>query len=170
MKITVQSGNIGVMPADALITTVNSGGLWAGAIDNIISRYTSNNPHSILKNNLSRMQDCNAISVPAEDSDFKHVVFVIDDLIHDLWVPLYNALDVAEFAEHKVVTIPLIRHGVMLGVKEKNDDEYVAQFVKGIREWITDNDNPYLKEIIIVVYRDIHIKDLLEKELKITTR
>lgn len=154
MKITVQNGNIGEIASDALITTVNSSGLWFGAIDGIIQRYTTNNPHSVLASKLQHMSDSSAISVLAEGSAFKHVVFVIDDLEHDLWVPIYNALDVSEFTKHKVVTIPTVRHGVMLGIREKNDDEYVMQFVKGIREWIQDNDNPYLKEIKIIVYNN----------------
>lgn len=166
MKITVQSGNIGVVPSDALITTVNSSGLWFRAIDGIIQQYSTNNPHSVLASKLSHMHDSSALSVPSEGSAFKHVLFVIDDLVHELWVPIYNALDVADFSKHKVVTIPLVRHGVMLGIKEKNNNEYVTQFAKGIREWIQDNDNPYLKEIIIVVYHNPNMKDLLQKELK----
>lgn len=165
MKITVQSGNIGEVASDALITTVNSSGLWFGAIDDLIRINAGNYPHTELLSQLRHMHDSSALSVQAKGSAFKHVVFVIDDLVHDLWVPIYNALDVAEFARHKVVTIPTVRYGIMQGVKEKTLEEYLDQFTKGIREWITDNDNPYIKEIIVVVYNNVEIQDRLTKAL-----
>lgn len=163
MKITVISGNIGAIPSDALITTVNSAGLWFGAIDGLIQQYTTNSPHDILRDTLPHMHESSAISVAAEGSAFKNVVFVIDDLHEDLWVPIYNALNAAEVARHKVITIPTVRFGVMLWVKEKSINEYIAQFIKGIREWVLDNDNPYIQEIIIVVYNDPFMVDLLTK-------
>lgn len=147
-------GNIGLVPSDALITTVNSSGLWFGALDGLIQQYAGSEPHAILSGNLRQMQESSAISVPAEGSAFKHVVFVIDDLNEDLWVPIYTALDAANSYRYKVVTIPTIRYGVMLGIREKTTEEYLAQFAKGINEWITDNDDSSIEEIKIVVYND----------------
>ena len=154
MKITVREGNIGLVPSDALITTVNSAGLWFGAIDRLIHQYAGSGPHTILSGNLRHMRESSAISVPAEGSAFKNVVFVIDDLHEDLWVPIYNALDVADFHRHKVVTIPTVRFSVMLGIKEKTIEQYLTQFTKGIIEWTTDNGDPSIEEIKIVVYKD----------------
>ena len=147
-------GNIGLVSSDALITTVNSSELWFGAIDRLIQQYAGSSPHAILSSNLLHMHESSAISVHAEGSAFKNVVFVIDDLNKDLWVPIYNALDVADFHRHKVVTIPTVRYGVMLGIKEKTVEQYLTQFAKGINEWIADNDDHSIEEIKIVVYGD----------------
>lgn len=166
MKITVINDNIGEVPSDALITTVNSSGLWFGAIDGVIAQYTTNQPHLLLGRQLPNLSECNATSVPAEGSLFRNIIFVIDNLVHDLWVPIYNALDVAEFAKYKIVTIPTVRYGVMLGIKEKTKEEYLQQFAKGIKEWVQDNDNPYIKEIRVVVYNDYKMSEDLQKVLK----
>lgn len=165
MKITVIDGNIGEVSSDALITTVNSSGLWIGAIDGVITHYTGNSAHSILASELRHLHENSALNVPVDGAAFKNVIFVIDELNYDLWVPIYNALDVAEFAKHKVVTIPTIRYGVMSGIREKTKEEYLAQFAKGIHEWLQDNDNPYLKEIVVVVYNNNEMKESLEKVL-----
>lgn len=166
MIITLLTGDVTKVKADAIVTTVNSSGLWFGALDEAIRRTAGLSVHSEL---AKKLHVCNAgmsVKCPAyADTTYSNVVFVIDDLNKDLWVPLYTALDISEFHRYETVAIPTVRRGVMKGIKEKTTDEYVKQFIKGIYEFIKDNPESAIKHIVIVVYDDSEVYDLLHKLL-----
>lgn len=168
VQVIVQSGDVTKVKSDALITTVNSGGLWFGAIDDAIRRTAGNLPHDTLMHTAT-LRDGNTFITPTpKGCAFDNVIFIVDDLHKDLHDLIGRALETAELARLVHVTIPTVRNGVMNGIKEKSISEYVSQFKKGINDWYQcydEQEDTSLCSITIVVYNDPELQDLLEKEL-----
>jgi len=126
--IRVMSGDIARVPADALITAINSGGVWFGGIDAVIQRNAGSHFH---EQALKAMPLRHGQTVIASGSDeqrdaFKNVVFVVDDLKGPLSDTIYAGLKAASDAGFTSVTLPTIRMGLALGRVEKSVDEAVG--------------------------------------------
>ena len=167
-KVKVISGDITRVSVDALITAINSGGMWFGGIDGVINRVAGNLFHSQAAAKMplrdgQTVVACN--SGRAHDGAFKNVVFVVDDLKQPLRTIIYNGLIAASSASFKTVSLPTIRIGVMLGVVEKSASEAVSEMAKGVSTFLAEHHNTPLEQITFVVYRDPDTHHLLESAL-----
>lgn len=167
--VSVVSGDIACFKADALITTINSGGMWYGGIDGVIKRVAGNVFHAQAFNAMP-LKDGQTILAEGEGDTlgmFKNVVFVVDDLQRPLREVVYNGLAAASDAGFTNVSLPTIRMGVMLGAVEKSVDEAASEMATGTRKFLTDNPNTSIQGITIVVYGDPRTQALLESVLKL---
>jgi O-acetyl-ADP-ribose deacetylase (regulator of RNase III) len=167
-KIWVISGDISSVNADALITAVNSSGMWFGGIDGVINRVAGDLFHSQAKKAMP-LQDGQTIIAHsnghAHSGAFTNVVFVIDDLERPLRQVIYNGLKAASDSGFKKVSLPTVRMGVMLGVVEKSIDEAVDEMSNGVLEFFEKNPDTSLEDITFVVYNDPDTQDLLQRTL-----
>ena len=171
MKISVVSGDIVQVPADALITAINSGGLWFGGIDRVIDGVAGEHFH---RQALAAMplHDGQVVVATGDGSCkgcFRNVIFVVDDLQQKLSEIIYKGLCVASDVGYKSVSLPTIRMGVMLGEVEKTVDEAVNEMSLGVRRFIDDKPDASIEIITFVVYRDVTTKVALESVLSIAS-
>lgn len=167
-SVTVVSGDITRTKADALITAINSGGMWFGGIDGVINRAAGNLFHQQAANAMPLRDGQTVVarsSGRAHDGAFANVVFVVDDLKRPLQKIIYNGLKAASDTGFKSVSLPTIRMGVMLGVVEKSVNEAVSEMTKGVRKFLGENPDTTLKSITFVVYNDPKTQSLLQKAL-----
>ena len=166
-RVWVVSGDIARVRADALITAINSGGMWFGGIDGVINREAGNLFHQQAAEAMP-LRDGQTIVARnkghAHDGAFTNVVFVIDDLRRPLREVIYSGLKAASDTGFKSVSLPTIIMGIMLGVVEKNVNEAVAEMAKGVKKILAENNA--LKDIAFVVYNDPKTQSLLEKAMK----
>lgn len=168
-QISVVSGDIARISSDALVTAINSGGMWFGGIDGVINRAAGNLFHAQARKKRP-LKDGQTILARsnghAHDGAFKNVVFVVDDLQQPLRQVVYNGLKAASDAGFAKVSLPTIRMGVMLGAVEKSLDEAVSEMAMGVRKFLADSPETTLKSITFVVYNDQRTQSLLESVLK----
>ena len=163
MIIEIQSGDITKINADALITTINSGGMWMGGMDAAIQSVAGRLFHEQAQKAmpLTDGQTVVAESGSATHSArFKDVVFVIDDLKQQLRDITWKGLEKASDAGYESVSLPMIRMGVMLGVVEKSKQEAVREIAAGVEKFRNEGSNG-LKKITLVVYNDPESESLL---------
>lgn len=165
--IQVLSGDIARVHVDALITAINSGGMWAGGIDGVIFRSAGEIFHKQAGKAmpLKDGQTVVARSNGATKSGFKNVVFVVDDLKRPLREVIYAGLKAANDAKYMTVSLPTIRMGVMLGAVEKSVDEAVSEMGEGVRRFLADKPDS-IKQITFVVFNDPATQSQLEAKLK----
>ena len=163
MEYIIQSGDIAKVEADALITAINSGGLWFGGIDRVIQGVAGNLFHNQAKK-ANPLTDGKAIIAmrgnTAHRGAFTNVVFVVDDLQQPLRNIIYAGLRAASNSGFKTVTLPAIRMGVMLGVVEHSKQEAVDEMIAGIKKFQQERSDG-LKRITLVVYGDTETEKLL---------
>ncbi len=121
-KIYAVEGDITQIPADALMTAINSGGLWFGGIDGAIQRVAGDLYHSQVTQ-ASSLRDLQTVVArggarPDRKIGFRDVIFVVDDLESSLDKVVYAGLETANNEGYKSLLIPTIRMGVMAGVRE----------------------------------------------------
>jgi O-acetyl-ADP-ribose deacetylase (regulator of RNase III) len=157
-------GDIAKIQSDALVTAINSGGMWYGGIDGVIQRAADNLFHNQAraKMPLRDGQTIVAKGGPGNRGQFKDVVFVVDDLQQPLRQIVFKALTAAEGAGYTVVTVPAIRMGVMLGVVEKSIKEAVIEIAMGIKTFLETGPTS-VKEVVFVVYGDSAVRDAIEE-------
>lgn len=165
-KVHVISGDLAQIKADALITAVNSGGMWFGGIDGAIMRVAGKLFHNQVLQALP-LQDGATVIAKSDgkkhNGEFSNVVFVIDNLKGPLSTVIFNGLVTASKAGFKSVTLPTIRMGVMLGVVEKNKEEAVGEMVGGVARFFDENPKTAIENITFVVYLDPDTQELLEE-------
>lgn len=163
MNVSVILGDIGKVPADALITAINSGGMWFGGIDRVITNNAGDMFHTQAgaKLPLSQNDTVVAMQTGQHQGQFKHVVFVVDDLQTPLREVVKSALDAASKAGFKNVSIPTIRMGVMLGQVEKTPEEAVQEMAEGVKLHQASNSN--IENITFVTYNDETTRKQLER-------
>lgn len=150
MKVQVIQGDIASVEADALITAINSGGMWFGGIDGVIQRNAGKLFHQQafqalpLNHGDTIVATSNGSKINAK---FKNVVFVIDDLQGPLREIVANGLKSASKAGFRHVTLPTIRMGVMLGQVEKNVQEAVKEMVEGVNCFRSENPDSQLETV-----------------------
>lgn len=163
--IKVMSGDIADVPADALITAINSEGIWFGRVDKAI--YAANaslfHEQALQALPLQHGETVVASGNNAHQSAFKNVVFVIDDLRGPLGNIVYNGLRAAAEAEYASVSLPVMRTGVMAGKVERTVGETLDQIADGIRRFRGNHRDTSLTIVKIVVYND----PMTEQKLKV---
>ncbi len=166
MKLQVIQGDISRVSTDALITAINSGGMWFGGIDGVINRAAGNFFHQQAGDAmpLSHGQVVVARGNDSNQGAFKNVVFVVDDLRGPLSQIVYAGLKGASEAGFSSATLPTIRMGVMLGAVEKSPQEAILQMAAGVKKFMTERPNG-LNDITFVIYNDAATQRLLEAEI-----
>ena len=169
MQVEVRSGDISRVSADALITAINSDGMWFGGIDGVIQRSCGGNIfHSQAEAAMPLKHGdtvvANSLGLPRKNT-FQNVIFVVDDLQGPLHQIIYNGLVAAAEAGFASVTLPTIRMGVMLGVIEKSMQEATREMAKGVKKFLAEYPESSLSVATFVVYRDEPTRAQLEKDL-----
>lgn len=165
VRIQVQQGDLARVPADAMITAVNSEGMWFGGIDGVIQRAAGGQFHSQAQ---AAMPLADGQTVVARGTGapnhgaFKNVVFVVDDLNKPLRQVIKAGLEAADGAGFQSVSLPAVRMGVMLGVVEKSSKQAAEEMAAGIKEFMAENP-AHLKDITFVVYNDPTTASLLQQ-------
>jgi len=164
-NIKIIEGDITRVKADVLIAAINSGGLWFGGIDSAIQGVAGNIYHSqAATQNLSDLMIVVAKGTSEDhQGEFDNVVFVVDDLQSSLNKVIYKGLEAAGNAGFNSVTIPAIRTGVMLGVKEKNLEEVAKELRIGIKNYLKAYPDTSLAEITFVIYGNPDFAELLRQ-------
>ena len=151
--VNVFNGDITQYEAAGLITAINSGGLWFGAIDGAIQQSAGKMFHYQALAAMP-LSDGQVVFAPASDGHggrFGSVVFVVDDLKRPLREIVAAGLREAERRALDSVTIPMIRTGVMLGAHEPTVGTALDEMVLAVREFLaTSPVNP--QRISLVVY------------------
>jgi len=119
INCSVVQGDISRIESDALITAINSGGMWFGGIDGVIQRSANNMFHSQATSQMP-LEDCQSVVAmqnSTHNGAFKNVVFVVDDkenqkkLIEELAVYksaskyVYKALKYVDDKENQALLI-----------------------------------------------------------------
>lgn len=167
MEIEIQSGDITRVKTDALITAINSGGMWFGGIDGVIQRVVGNLFHRQAQQAMPLTDGQTVVAdhgSAAHTAAFANVVFVVDDLKRPLRDIIYAGLKAASNAGYKSVSLPTIRMGVMLGAVEKSKQEAVSEMAEGVRKF-RDERSYGLDQITFVVYGDSETESLLRRAL-----
>lgn len=165
-KVEVISGDASQIEADALITAINSGGLWFGGIDGVIQRCAGGWYH----NQATAKQLTDGMTVVARGDParlggrFNNVVFVVDDLKQPLKDVVSAGLSAADAAGMRTVTLPTIRMGVMLGAVEKTAQQAVTEIVAAVQEFVHGSPK-CISHIKIVVYMDAQTERLFRDTL-----
>lgn len=168
--VSVVPGDIAQTKADALITAINSGGLWYGGIDGVIQRTSGDYFHRQAAAQMP-LEDGQAIVArcnPAlgNSNSYRHVVFVVDDLRRRLAEIVYAGLEAASDAGFNTVSLPTIRMGVMLGVVERSVGQAVVEMSRGVSQFLKQHPDTSLTSITFVVYNDPATEQLLRSALE----
>jgi len=163
-KTKVISGDISKVEADALITAINSGGMWFGGIDGVIMRAAGNHFHQQASNAIPLSHEQTIVAHGnGGGTAFGNVIFVVDDLQGKLSSIVYNGLKAASDAGFKTVSLPTIRMGVMLGAVEKSVEEAVSEMALGVKSFQNEGGD---LDITFVVYNDPATEQKLSKALQ----
>lgn len=157
-EIYVVPGDITKIPADAIMTAVNSEGMWFGGIDGAIYRVAGKQYHAQASKEMP-LYDLQTIVAKGDknqhEGEFDNVVFIIDDLKSSLDKIVYNGLEAANEQGYKKILVPAIRMGVMAGVVEKTPKETILKIKEGIENFIEKyGQKTSLENITFVVYND----------------
>ncbi len=166
IKVYVKDGDVTkAAKVDALVTLINSGGMWFGGVDGAIKRLARGHYHT----QAAAVQLSDGNVVLAKKGTYQHsgsftdVIFVVDDLRKPLGNLVYSALNAAKDAGYKTLALPLMRTGVMLGAVEPDVRAVVEQMKLGMDKFIALNNGDL--EITIVVYNDPQSSALLRNLL-----
>lgn len=167
MRINVVEGDVTQVRVDALITALNSSGMWFGGIDGVIERVAGHQYHDVAAHKLRGNPDTDVIVANPDHSHhggFQNVVFVIDDLIEPLSLLVLRGLAAASDRGFTTVSMPMIRCGVMAGIVG-TIEETVADIAKAVRAQATDATNK-IEQLSIVVYQDPRMASLMRNALQ----
>jgi O-acetyl-ADP-ribose deacetylase (regulator of RNase III) len=164
----VIEGDIATVPADALITAINSGGMWFGGIDSVIQRAAGDDFHNQA---LQRMPLKHLDTVVARKSDnhngkFGDVVFVVDDLKTPLNEVVTEALKAASKMGYRSVSLPAIRTGVMLGIVEKDAKTAVGELLRGIDNFYIQDPETSIEHFTFVIFRQAEVYQEIQQAVK----
>ncbi len=169
-ELYVINGDITQIPTDAIMTAINSGGLWFGGIDRTIQRVAGGRYHSqaAARMPLSNLQSIVAKGNKANhNGQFNDVVFVVDNLQSPLEQVVYKGLETADKESYKKILLPAIRMGVMAGEVEKTPEEAVSRIGEGINSFMKKyGKNTQLKNITFVIYNDMKTAEKLAAGLR----
>jgi len=170
IRIARISGDITMIDSDAIITAINSGGLWFGGIDGAIRRVAGNMYHSQAME--KKLIDLKVIVARGDHNNhkgkFDNVVFVVDDLRSELRGVIARGIEEADNAGFKKVTIPAIRTGVMLEAVEKSLEQVVNEYMKGImryvgRKRVIKKQVPGIQTITFVTYNNPELEEIMHR-------
>jgi O-acetyl-ADP-ribose deacetylase (regulator of RNase III) len=149
--VNVVDGDITQIQADALITAINSSGMWFGGVDGAIQRSSGFMFHSQAQTAMP-LSDGQVVYAPERGSHngkFDAVLFIVDELQKPLYDLVTLALEAAVNHELMSVNIPTIRTGVMAGVHEPRS-QALSDLARAINDFVEKNHK--LDDINIVVY------------------
>jgi O-acetyl-ADP-ribose deacetylase (regulator of RNase III) len=172
---TLVKGDIATVPAQAMITSVNPGGAWWGAIDNLLDvacgapKYTSDNQfhnqiHAFAgrRGGLRQGDVIVAKKQKPHTAKFEDVIFVVDEPSGPLRDVVYAALQAAGEAGYTSVSLPAIRCAVMLGVVEKDAQTAVGELLQGVTNYFADYPESSISNTIFVIYSSGEVFNLLQ--------
>lgn len=151
-NVNVVDGDITQIEADALITAINSGGMWFGGLDGAIQRSSGSMFHAQAQAAMP-LTDGQVVYAPEQGSHngkYGAVLFIVDDLQKPLYDLITIALGAAANHEFMSVNIPTIRTGVMAGAYEPRS-QALSDLARAINDFVEKHPNK-LDEINIVVY------------------
>ncbi|NCU38168.1 hypothetical protein EOL96_03895 [Candidatus Saccharibacteria bacterium] len=168
-KINVVDGDITQIKTDALITAINSGGLWFGGLDGAIQRSSGSMFHAQAQAAMP-LTDGRVVYAPeqsAHNGKFNAVLFIVDDLRRPLYALVTLALEAA--VQHGVtsVNIPTIRTGVMAGTYEPRS-QALNDLGQAVNDFVKKNPDK-LDTVNIVVYSNEGARTLLRSICSKTT-
>ncbi len=153
MNVRVIPGDISRIQSDALITAINSSGMWFGGIDRVIQQNAGSMFHDQARGkSLSQGTTVYAPQTAPHNGGFEDVIFVVDDLEAPLRTVIRAGLDQANTAGAGTVSLPMIRTGVMLGAVEETREEALREIVQGVKDHLSRHSS--LESITFVVYND----------------
>jgi O-acetyl-ADP-ribose deacetylase (regulator of RNase III) len=166
----VVQGDITKIPADALMTAINSGGMWYGGIDGAIQRVAGDFYHKKAAA-MMPLEDLQTVVAKGKRTihtgQFNDVVFVVDDLKSSLDEVVYAGLEASHNAGHRSLLLPAIRMGVMAGVREKTPQEAAQKISLGVQKFIVDyGTSTKLTNLTFVIYNDINTFNAIGYGLK----
>lgn len=155
IKIQITQGDIARFPASALLTPINSGGVWWGAIDGVIERHCGRQFHNQARARMP-LRDGQTVYAKKQQNHsaaFGDVIFVIDDLRRPLREILLAGLLEADANGITDLSIPAMRTGVMLGQFERTLEATIKELAEGTLLF-TDTGPKHLRTATFVVYND----------------
>lgn len=155
IKIQITQGDIAKFPAAALLTPINSGGAWWGAIDDVIERHCGRQFHDQARARMP-LQEGQTIYAKKRQNHraaFGDVIFVIDDTRRPLREILLAGLLEAEAHGISDLSIPAMRTGVKLGMFERTLEATIRELAEGTLLF-TDTGPKHLRTATFVVYND----------------
>ncbi len=157
-NLYVVEGDITQIETPAIMSAINSGGLWFGGVDGAIQRVAGNRYHSQAAAAMP-LHDLQTVvargNSRTHSGKFNDVVFVVDDLESSLDKVVYKGLEAAHQESYPKLLVPAIRMGVMAGAVEKTAEETIARLRQGIYDFMRDyGAKTKLENLTFVVYRD----------------
>lgn len=169
-KISAVEGDITRIKTDAIVTAINSQGLWYGGIDGAIQRAAGNLYHCQAQRAMPLKNLQTVIAKRYGERNlglFEDVVFVVDDLASPLNQVVYTGLEAASNEGYQNILVPTIRMGVMNGVVEKTEVEAIGKMAKGVNEFLSKYaKQTKLEDITFVVYNNPVLAKKLDKALR----
>lgn len=169
-RISVIEGDITKIPVDALMTAINSGGMWFGGIDGAIQRVAGNQYHA-QASQASPLKNLQTIIArggarPDRKIGFRDVIFVVDDLESPIDKVVYAGLETASLQGYSSLLIPTIRMGVMAGVRE-TPEQAIKGMAKGLKNFSEKySESTKLEDIKVVVYNNADLAKDISDVLK----
>lgn len=121
-KIDVLQGDITQFKTDALLTAINSEGMWFGGVDGAIMRIAGDHYHQQARSKMP-LKNLQIIIAQGSHEDhrgnFNDVIFVVDDLTSPVKEVVFSALYATIGSDYETISMPSIRMGVIRGVVEK---------------------------------------------------
>lgn len=165
-KIHILEGDITKHPCDAIMTAINSEGMWFGGVDSAIMRVANNHYHkqAAAKMPLKDLDIIVARGHKSENNYFDDVIFVVDDLQSPVAQVVYAGLCAANTQPYQTIALPAVRMGVMLGVRERTAEQTALGIRMGIVNFLNDNsESMNLKNVDFVCYKDPRAVEALKK-------
>jgi O-acetyl-ADP-ribose deacetylase (regulator of RNase III) len=159
--VNVVDGNITQISTNALITAINSGGIWFGGLDGAIQRSSGSMFHNQARAAMP-LSDGQIVYAPKQGSHngrFDAVLFIVDDLQQPLYELVTLALEAAVTHGLTSINIPTIRTGVMSDVYEPRS-QALSDLVRAVNDFVEKNSEK-LDEVNIVVYGNEHDRTFL---------
>ena len=156
---------------DAIVTLINSGGMWFGGVDGAIQRVAGGQYHAqagavLESRGLSNKQVVVAKGNRADhNGSFNDVVFVVDDLKSPLNELVYKALQSAKSEGYQSIAFPLMRTGVMLGIVEPDLKAVVKEMRLGFDRFFQHEDLDI--DVYVVVYGEPEAVKMLSVSMKL---
>lgn len=166
IKVNIVDGDIAAVPAQALITAVNSGRRWFGGIGSVIMRAAGDQFHGQAEEALRNDPTVKAVACKQlgwHHGRFVDVVFVIDDLDEPLYEVVRRGLATASQAGYELVSMPAIRFGVTRGIGG-TEAEKIDGIARAIQDQEADPAN-VIKALSVVVYGDRALSAQLRQRL-----
>lgn len=156
--------------SEALITAIDSKGIWCGQVDLAIRESVGSYYHQCLLGHITQKSgrdmfvDGQVQEIRGDEkhkATFNNIIFVIDDTIKPLSDIICAGLTKANENKYKVVSMSCIRAGESFGRKEKSFEEMAQQIYLGIRKFLKNEDTISIKRLLMLTYDNDDYRNLL---------